>query len=82
MRKYQPIWEEIKKHNKISLIAPIERHTRIVTAVRKEKLLDAGWKLLHLENGKRFKLKDISAGKMITFTLEEDQSCYIKDMEL
>ena len=46
MRHYQPIWERIKKTNTASLVAPIEKHRRIIKAVKKEKNLDEGYKLL------------------------------------
>lgn len=49
MRKYEPIWTAIKKHNTASIVAPVELHKRIRKAVKKEKNLDVGNKLL-LEN--------------------------------
>lgn len=53
MRKYQPIWEAIKKNNTASLVAPSERHTRIIKAVKKEKNLDEGYKLIISDKGLR-----------------------------
>lgn len=69
MRKYQPIWEQIKTSNKVSIAAPIAMHKRIIQAVRKEKVKDVGWHLLLGEQGIRYKLKEKVEGKMITFYL-------------
>ena len=43
MRKYQPIWEQVKKHSTASLVAPVEFHRKIIQAVRKERTRDKGW---------------------------------------
>ena len=43
MRKYQPIWEQIKEHSTASLVAPVTSHKRIIQAVRKERARDKGW---------------------------------------
>jgi len=43
MRKYQPIWERIKEHSTVSLVAPVTSHRRIIQAVRKERSNDFGW---------------------------------------
>jgi len=69
MRKYQPIWEQIKKDKKASLAADPRLHTRIIKAVRKEKTKDAGWRLLQLEDGFKYKLLDKVDGKLVTFIL-------------
>lgn len=69
MRKYQPIWEQIKLHSTVSLAAETKAHARIVKAVRKEKDIDVGWKLLLLEQGIKYQLHDKIEGKVITFYL-------------
>jgi hypothetical protein len=69
MRKYQPIWLAIKKHNTARLAAPVSSHRQIILAVRKEKTGDLAWKLENLEAGCRWKLLHKVDGKVITFTL-------------
>lgn len=69
MRKYQAIWEAIKENGKASLIAEASLHERIVHAVRKEKNIDLGWKLLSAELGKKYYLYDKSEGATLYFTL-------------
>lgn len=69
MRKYQPIWELIKKEHTVSLAADPSMHERIIWAVRKEKNIDRGWKLLLAEQGTKYKLKDKSEGSLLTFYL-------------
>ena len=71
MRKYQPIWEQLKLTGTASLAAPLTAHRRIVLAVRKEKTKDIGWKYQNLEAKKRWKLIDSSTDSLLTFTLEE-----------
>ncbi len=70
MRKYQPIWNEIKTRHSARLAAPIDRHRQIILAVRKEKTGDIAWKLENLEARKRWKLVHEVDGKVITFHLE------------
>ncbi len=82
MRKYQPVWEAIKKEGTATILTPISTQERIIKAVRKEKAMDIGWKLLLSESGKRYKLKETVDGKLITFTLEVDTYNYIADMKL
>ena len=52
LRFYYPIWHDLKslhpdlaEKTGVSVTAPIALHKRIVKAVKKEKWLDAGWKL-------------------------------------
>jgi len=80
MRKYQPIWEAIKQGKPVSIAAPIGSHTRIIKAVRKEKVKDLAWKFQNSEEGRRFKVKEDIEGKVITFYLEVDTSSYIANM--
>lgn len=69
MRKYEPIWLQLKLNGAVSLAAPPEDHRRIVLAVRKEKTKDIGWKILCLEQKERYKLIDTSTDSLLTFTL-------------
>lgn len=71
MRKYQPIWNELKKHNEASLVAPPDLHPRIIQAVRKERSKDAGWRYLLAEKGKKYTLKIQIDGTTLVLSLEE-----------
>jgi hypothetical protein len=70
MRKYQAIWEQIKKDNIATVACAVPMHNRIVNGVRKEKKNDVGFKYLMSENNKKCKLIDISDGDLIKFSLE------------
>lgn len=74
MRKYQPIWEQIKETHTASLSANPIVHKRIIKAVTKEKLNDLGWKLMCKELGNTYRLLHTSEGALITFKLEIDKS--------
>lgn len=82
LRKYQPIWEQIKKHRKATIIAPANSHPRIIQAVRKEKWRDAGFKFLTSEAGVRYKLYEESDKKKetITFSLVDVTGIKIGDL--
>jgi hypothetical protein len=82
MRKYQPVWEAIKQNGNACLVAQPEMQERIIKAVRKEKTMDVGWKLLNSEAGIRYKLKEVVSGNKVQFTLERDNSSYLADMKL
>jgi len=73
MRKYQPIWEALKKDptKPVSLIAPADLHPRIIQAVKKEKAKDAGWRLLNSENKIKYILSHTRESNKITFKLTE-----------
>lgn len=74
MRQYQRIWESIKNSpsHKASLIANPSIHKRIIKAVKKEKSIDVGWKLLLSEEGKRYKLSIIVKDNVIIFALKDN----------
>lgn len=74
MRKYQPIWEALKKDLTVSLAAPLASHRRIRIAVRKEKNKDLGWKLICSDKGNSYKLHYEIDGKLMIITLEVDRS--------
>lgn len=69
MRQYEPIWLKIKTTYKVSLTASPALHARIIQAVRKEKAIDDGWRLMLAESKERFELKEEIIGKIVTFTL-------------
>ena len=69
MRKYQRIWEALKVSYSVSLEADTSMHARITKAVRKEKNIDLGWKLLSLEQGKKYVLTEEIEGRLIKFKL-------------
>lgn len=69
-RKYEPIWEQLKKKHKCTITAPIKMHKRIMTAVVKEKYQDIGFKYELQELGKVARISKSAKGSMLTFTLE------------
>ena len=73
MRKYQRIWEAVKNNSthRASVAAELSVHNRIIKAVTKEKSQDLGWKMLMLEQGKRYSLLHEFDGKCIIFYLED-----------
>ena len=71
VRKYQRIWEELKLTKKASIVAPVETHTKIINAVRKEKTKDLGWKLILGEQSIRYRMLDTSNDKILTFILKD-----------
>lgn len=82
MRQYQPIWEQVKKHGTATLVAPAQLHPRIIQAVRKEKWMDVGFKLLLSEKKVKMKLKhECDAAKsIITFTLSDVSGIRVEDL--
>ena len=82
MRKYQPIWNQIRDNRTATLLAPAEAHDKIILAVRKEKVRDLGYKLLLLEEGKRENLTvetDSNLGT-ITFGLTDASSVLLSTL--
>lgn len=73
MRKYSPIWTELKAKGICKIAAPISSHDTIIRGVKKEKCLDVAFKLLTTNKGKKFNLEiaaDADVG-LIVFTLAE-----------
>lgn len=76
-RLYQPIWDRLKslpqkeaKEKGITITAPSALHPRIIKAVKKEKWMDIGYKMMLLENeDKEATLVPIRRTSMITFKL-------------
>ncbi len=71
MRRYQPIWNRIKEENSATVSIDPHMHSRLIEAVKKERQLDLGWKLLIAEENKTFKLSISIKGNFIEFTLIE-----------
>lgn len=71
MRKYQPIWNQLKETKQASIEAPISSHARIIQAVKKEKWRDMGWKLLLSEKGTKYILYKQIEGSVINFYLQD-----------
>ncbi len=69
MRKYQPIWNQLKQDLEVSLVAPISTHPRIIQGVRKERSTDDGWKLVQVETSTIYWMRHSIVGRRITFTL-------------
>ena len=85
-RQYQPIWDKLKslspelaRTKGVSITAPPALHKRIVKAVKKEKWLDMGYKiLLKEEQDREATLHFKRSGAILTFTLQF--SIGIKDL--
>jgi len=71
LRKYEPIWIEVKSSGKAALTADPRLHARIKKAVIKEKDNDLGFKLTASEEGKKYKLTVVSTGQVLTFNLDD-----------
>lgn len=72
MRKYQAIWEQVKKAGSVTVVAPPSSHTRLINAVKKEKVKDIGWALLQLEtDNKKYMLFFDSKDSHLRFWIEE-----------
>jgi hypothetical protein len=74
MRKYQPIWEQLKAKGEVTLVAPIESHQTIVNMVTKEKLKDIAWKLACAEEYTCYRLANRSDVKKETLTFKLKRS--------
>jgi hypothetical protein len=74
MRKYQRIWEALKKDLTVTVRVAPELQTRTVLCLRKEKHGDLAFKFLTAEVGNSYKLFHSVDGDLITFTLIPEQS--------
>jgi len=70
MRKYQPIWELIKKDMEATIVAPLNKHNMIIQQVKKEKCFDWTYKLLCSEKNVKYKLQIITDNKRKTITFK------------
>lgn len=82
LRRYQPIWEQIKKHRKATIVAPSCVHKKIFDGVKKEKWRDQAYKLLLAEAGIRVKLYKRSDKKknIIVFTIKQTNGVSLEDL--
>lgn len=82
MRRYQAIWNQLKKHKVAKVVAPANLHARIIKAVKKEKWLDTGFKLISSELDITYQLAhSINEDKtVITFTLEDVSGIKLSDL--
>lgn len=81
MRKYQPIWEQIKRDKTAIIVAPVDTHAYLIRQVVKEKHRDAGFRLLQSEVGKKLKLRITTDKKKSTITFKLTSATY-KDIDL
>lgn len=70
MRKYQPIWLELKTKNEVLVVHPNHLHARLIKAVLKERTMDTGFRLELSELNRYAKVFFRSTGNYITFTLK------------
>lgn len=80
MRKYQPIWIELKSKLKARIAAPTPIHTSIVRGVLKEKNLDLGFKVLCTESGKWYRVTYTSKQNILEFTMNEYERFSLGDL--
>lgn len=79
MRKYERLWNTIRKEREVTISAALSQHSKIIQAVRKEKATDMGFRYLNVENKERYELKEEVVGKTIKFYLL--QMAYIPKLE-
>lgn len=83
MRKYRPIWDELKNKGHCVITTHVKLHSRIVKAVVGEKDRDVGFKIRKAEDGKKVILKHVKNGAMIRFFLTEysfDGKIHVEDL--
>lgn len=73
MRKYYPIWRELKKKKKVVVVHPAHLHARLIKAVLKERTMDTGFRFELSEANSCAKVLsyiDPNTPTMITFKLK------------
>lgn len=76
MRKYQPIWEALKKEDpktgvhSVALASPEQLHRRIINGVLKEKNKDLGFKYESSEAGRWYRIEYSNQGSKLTITMK------------
>lgn len=70
LRKYQPIWEQIKQKGHCSVAADPRLHRRIIRMVSKEKDNDSAFRVLMSESHSFSKLLIKIEGAKITWELK------------
>jgi len=70
IRKYAPIWLELKTKLKVAVAAPPPMHERIIKGVMKEKDKDLGFKLMASEENRWYKIEYTKNQSKLTFVLK------------
>ena len=70
MRKYQPIWIELKAKKKVAVLHPKHLHARLFKAVLKERTMDTGFRLELSEANRYAKVFSKSDGNILTIMLK------------
>jgi len=70
MRKYYPIWNQLKSTKRAVVVHPSHLHARLIKAVLKERTMDTGFRYELAEADRYAKVFSKSDGNMITFTLK------------
>ena len=71
MRKYEPIWIQLRENYTVSLSADLALHNKIIRGVTVEKCKDLAWKLILAETtGIQYKLVYEIDGNLIKFWLK------------
>lgn len=75
MRKYTPIWNELKAHGHCTIAAHIKLHPRIIKAISCEKNRDVGYKLILSARNRKLILGHVVDGSRIRFFVREHFEC-------
>lgn len=74
MRKYYPIWKQLKesKTHRVAVVHPAHLHARIIKAVLKERTNDTGFRLELAEENKSAKIftESIPEKNLVVFKLK------------
>lgn len=74
MRKYQPIWEQLKSDGIITIVAPVESHQTIINMVKKERNKDLAFKIICSENFIGYRLSNRTNVAKSTLTIKLNRS--------
>ena len=72
MRKYEPIWLQLKEHRQASVIVAPAMQARVIKAVIKEKDMDVAYKYLTAERHEAYKLCYTKKDNLVQFTLKRE----------
>lgn len=70
MRKYTPIWLQLKQKKRVTVVHPAHLHARLIKAVMKERTMDTGFRYELAEANRNAKVLSKSEGNMIVFRLK------------